>query len=47
MIVVSFANIFSHSEGCLFILYMISFAMQNPLSLIRSQLFIFAFIFIL
>ena len=24
-----FANIFSHSEGCLFILYMVSFAMLN------------------
>ena len=24
-----FANIFSHSEGCLFILFMVSFAVQN------------------
>ena len=25
----SFANIFSHSEGCLFVLFMVSFAVQN------------------
>ena len=42
--VVSFANIFSHSVGCLFILFMVSFAMQNFLSLISSRLFIFIFI---
>ena len=40
----SFANIFSHSEGCLFILFMVSFAVQNLLSFIRSHLFIFVFI---
>ena len=40
----SLANIFSHSAGCLFILWMVSFAEQNLLSLIRSYLFIFAFI---
>ena len=34
--VVSFANIFSHSVCCLFILFMVSFAVQNFLSLIRS-----------
>ena len=28
------ANIFSHSEGCLFLLFMISFAVQKLLSLI-------------
>ena len=44
--VASFANIFSHSEGCLFILFMVSFAVQKLLSLIRSHLFIFVFIFI-
>ena len=44
--VILFANIFSHSEGCLFILFMVSFAVQKFLSLIRSHLFIFAFIFI-
>ena len=43
--VASFANIFSHSEGCLFILFMVSFAMQKLLSLIRSYLFIFVFSF--
>ena len=42
-----FANIFSHSVGCLFILSMVSFAMQKHLSLISSHLFIFVFIFFL
>ena len=42
--VISFANIFSLSVGCLFVLSMVSFAMQKLLSLIRSHLFIFAFI---
>ena len=32
--VTSFANIFSHSVGCLFVLFMISFARQKLLSLI-------------
>ena len=36
MSVASFANIFSHSEGCLFILFMVSFAVQKLLSFIRS-----------
>ena len=40
----SFANIYSHSEGCLFILFMVSFAVQKLLSLIRSHLFIYVFI---
>ena len=40
-----FANIFSLSEGCLFVLFMVSFAVQKLLSLIRSHLFIFVFIF--
>ena len=31
----SFANIFSHSEGCLFVLFMVSFAVQKLLSFIR------------
>ena len=44
--IASFANIFSHSEGCLFILFMVSFAVQMLLSLIRPYLLIFAFIFI-
>ena len=42
--VVSFAIIFSHSEGGLFTLLIISFAVQKLLSLIRSHLFIFVFI---
>ena len=33
---VSFAMIFSHSEGCLFTLFIVSFAVQKLLSLIRS-----------
>ena len=44
--VTSFANIFSHSVGCVFILLMVSFAVQKILNLIRSYLFIFVFIFI-
>ena len=42
--VVSFAIIFSHSEGCLFTLLIVSYVMQKLLSLIRFHLFIFAFI---
>ena len=42
--VVSFAVVFSHSEGCLFTLFIVSFAVQKPLSLIRAHLFTFAFI---
>ena len=42
--VVSFAIIFSHSEGCLFTLPIVSFAVQKLLSLIRSHLFTFVFI---
>ena len=34
--VVSFDIIFSHSEGCLFTLLIVSFAVQELLSLIRS-----------
>ncbi len=41
---VIFANIFFHSKGCVFILLMVSFAVQKLLSLIRPHLFIFAFI---
>ena len=39
--VASFANIFSQSVGCLFILFMVSFAVQKLVSLTRSHLFIF------
>ena len=42
--VVSFTIIFSHSEGCLFTLLIVSFAVQKLLSLIRSHLFPFVFI---
>ena len=42
--VVSFAVIFSHSEDCLFILLIVSFAVQKMLSLIRSRLFTFIFV---
>ena len=42
--VVSFAIIFSHSEGCLFTLLIVSFVVQKLLSLIRPHLFTFAFI---
>ena len=40
----SFDIIFSHSEGCLFTLLIVSFVVQKILSFIRSHLFIFAFI---
>ena len=43
MSVDSLAKIFSHSVGCLFVLFRVSFAVQKLLSLIRSHLFIFVF----
>ena len=39
-----FAVIFSHSEGCLFTLLIVSSVVQKLLILIRCHLFIFAFI---
>ena len=42
--VVSLAIIFSQSEGCLFTLLTISFAVQKFLNLVRSHLFTFVFI---
>ena len=42
--VASFTIIFSPSEGYLFTLLIISFVVQKLLSLIRYDLFIFAFI---
>ena len=45
--VTSFANIFSQSVGCLFILFIVSFAVQKFLSLSRPHLFIFALISII
>ena len=44
LLVASFANIFPHAVDCLFILFMVSFAVQKLLSLTRSHLFIFVFI---
>ena len=45
--VVSFDIIFSYSEGCLFTMFVVSFAVQKLLSLIRSHLlFLFFFFFI-
>ena len=44
---VSFAIIFSHSEGFLFNLLIASFAVQKLLSLIKSHLFTFVFISII
>ena len=44
LLVTSFANIFSHSEGCLFILFMIFFAVQKLLRLIGSHLLFLIFI---
>ena len=41
--VASFANIFSQSTGCIFILFMASFLVQKPITLIRLYLSIFAF----
>ena len=41
---ICFANIFFHSEGCLFTLLIVSFAVQKLLNLIRSHLFTFVFI---
>ena len=42
--VVSFAIIFSHFEGCLFTLFVVSFAVKKLLSLVRLHLLIFVFI---
>ena len=42
--VASFAIIFSHFEGYLFTLLTVSFVVQKLLILVRSHLFIFAFI---
>ena len=42
--VVSFAIIVSHSESCLFTLFIVYFTVQKLLNLIRSYLFAFVFI---
>ena len=41
LFVTSSANIFSHFVGCLFFLFIVSFAMQKPLSLISYPLPLF------
>ena len=41
--VASFANIFSPSIGCIFILFMAFFLVQKPITLIGLYLSIFAF----
>ena len=42
--VASFETIFSHSVSCLFVLFLVSFAVQKLLSLIGPHWFIFSFI---
>ena len=44
---VSFAIVSSHSESCLFTLFVVSFVVQKFLSLIRSHLFTFVLISII
>ena len=44
MSVSSFANIFSQSVGCLFILFMLSFTVQKLISLSPSCLFLLLFL---
>ena len=44
LLVASFANIFSQSIDCLFVLLMVSFAVQKLINLIRSHLFSFVFL---
>ena len=43
LLITSFSNIFSQSVNCLFILFMVSFAVQKLISLIRSHLFTYLF----
>ena len=43
--VTSFANIFSHSGHCLFFLFLVSFAVQKLLSIIRSSFIYFHFLY--
>ena len=39
-----FESIFSHSVSCVFVFFLVSFPVQNLVSLIRSHWFTFAFI---
>ena len=44
LLVISFADIFSHLVSCLFVLSVVFLAVQKVLTLIKSHLFIYAFI---
>ena len=44
LLVTSFATVFSHSIGCLFIFLKVFFIVQKLVGLIRSHLFIFDFV---
>ena len=44
--VASFDTLFFHSVSCLFVFFLVSFAVQNLVSLIRSHWFFFAFIYV-
>ena len=44
LFIVSLANMFFHFVGCLFVLFMVSFAVQKHLSLLRSCLFLLLFV---
>ena len=44
LLVTLFANTFSQFTGCVFILFVVSFAVQKLISLLRFHLFVFAFI---
>ena len=44
--VASFETIFSHSVSCLFVFFLVSFAVQKLVSLIKSHWFIFVFLFV-
>ena len=44
LLVISFADIFSHLVSCLFVLSVVFLAVQKVLNLIKSHLFIFVFI---
>ena len=46
LLVVLFESIFSHSVRCLLVLFIVTFAVQMILHLIRSHSFIFVFLFV-
>ena len=41
---VLFANVFPYSRGCVFVWWIVSFAVKKLLNLIRSRLYIFPFV---